>query len=273
MEKAFFSIPDRAGSGTVPPVAMELSFLTYNIHKGIGNDGRFRLERIIDVLRAANPDFLALQEVDKGVPRSRGLDLASVIAQELGLEFRLGLNVKLKNGHYGNSTLTRFPIVRSYNYNVTWGIKKKRGCLNTVCDIGGREIAVMNYHLGLSAIEQNIQTRKILKSHFLKTHEDLPVVILGDTNDRMHRLNTLMHKSGFRDTARDFNGISEKERAKVGTTEKIATWPSYAPIGLWRLDKIFYSRQFELVDHDVIKNANTRVASDHYPVIAKLRLK
>lgn len=246
---------------------MELSFLTYNIHKGIGNDGLFRIGRVIDVIREINPDFLALQEVDKGVPRSRGQDLARVIGEELGLHYRLGLNVTLKRGHYGNATLTRFPIVRSYNYNITWSIKKKRGCLNCVCDVDGREIAVMNFHLGLSAIEQNIQTRKILTSHFMRTHEDLPVVILGDSNDRMNRLQPLMEKNGFRDSARE--GQAPRSGGRL---EKLATWPSYAPIG-WRLDKIFYSKQLALKEHRVHKSATAKAASDHFPVVARFELK
>ncbi len=245
---------------------MELTFLTYNIHKAIGTDRRYRPGRIVEVIQELNPDFLALQEVDKGVPRSRGEDLARIIAEELGLHFRLGLNVKLKNGWYGNATLTRFPIVRSYNHNITISIKKKRGCLNCVCDVEGREIAVMNYHLGLSAIEQNIQTKKILTSHFLKTHEDLPVIVLGDSNDRMHRLNPLMEKCGFSDSARH-NG-----EQKPSGREILSTWPSYAPIG-WRLDKIFFSGQFHLVEHRVVKNKRTKIASDHFPVLARLSLK
>ena len=46
------------------PIQLRVSFLTYNIHKGIGNDRLFRLERILETLREADADIIALQEVD-----------------------------------------------------------------------------------------------------------------------------------------------------------------------------------------------------------------
>ena len=50
--------------------------MTYNIHRAIGMDRRFRPERIRQVLEHHRADILLLQEVDEGVPRSRNLDLA-----------------------------------------------------------------------------------------------------------------------------------------------------------------------------------------------------
>ena len=48
-----------------------MRLLTYNIHKGVGSDRRYRLERIIDVIQEQEPDLICLQEVDRNVQRSR----------------------------------------------------------------------------------------------------------------------------------------------------------------------------------------------------------
>lgn len=234
---------------------MEFSFLTYNIHKGIGNDRLYDLNRIVSIIRDMNPDFITLQEVDHSVPRSKYEDQASLLAETLGFHFVLGLNVKLKKGHYGNATLSRYPIVSHTNINLTWTIKKPRACLASIMETPAGKIAVMNYHLGLAGIERSKQVKMILGSGFMKTHSRLPVILLGDSNDRAHRLNPVLQKFGFTDTCQD---------------ARINTFPSFAPV--WRLDKIYYNSGLTLKEHLVVQNRLTRVASDHLPVFTRFAM-
>src|SRR5918993_5076653 len=44
---------------------MRLTFASYNIHKGVGLDGRRDPERVIAVLRELHADVIALQEADR----------------------------------------------------------------------------------------------------------------------------------------------------------------------------------------------------------------
>ena len=44
--------------------ALSLRVVTYNIHHGVGVDGKLDLNRIAEVIRAAKADLVALQEVD-----------------------------------------------------------------------------------------------------------------------------------------------------------------------------------------------------------------
>jgi len=48
---------------------MHLKVLTYNIHRAIGVDRRFRPERIVEILTHHDADLALLQEVDEGAPR------------------------------------------------------------------------------------------------------------------------------------------------------------------------------------------------------------
>lgn len=57
---------------------MTMKLVTYNIHYGKGQDGRFDLKRIADAVRGA--DIIGLQEVDLYWQRSGGLDQASDLA-------------------------------------------------------------------------------------------------------------------------------------------------------------------------------------------------
>ena len=49
------------------PVPGTLRVLTYNIHHGEGTDGKLDLDRIARVIKAAEPDIVALQEVDQKI--------------------------------------------------------------------------------------------------------------------------------------------------------------------------------------------------------------
>ena len=42
---------------------MELTLVSYNIHSGIGTDGRFDLQRVAGVLSEIDADIVALQEL------------------------------------------------------------------------------------------------------------------------------------------------------------------------------------------------------------------
>lgn len=235
---------------------MELTFLTYNIHRAIGFDRKYKLERIIETCRDVDADIVALQEVDQFAPRSKGEDLAHLIAQNLDMHYELGLNVRLQKGHYGNATFSRYPIEQAHNFNITWGIKKKRGCLITSIGLPHAKIAIFNFHMGLARMEQVRQKKKIVHSDHMERLARVPMVLLGDTNDRTTRLSHSFLESGFRDTC-------------PGKGHN--TFPAYAPI--LRLDRIFVTQQWDVVEHRVVRNKLTRIASDHLPVVARLRLK
>src|SRR5947199_9396591 len=129
--------------------------MTYNIHRAIGVDRRFRPERIVAIVRHYDPDIVMLQEVDEGVPRSRELNLAKELAEETGYpSFALGHNVSLKKGRYGNATLSRFPILRERNIELS--IQEswiRRGCPPTPLHLHGkgRLRQALSLHHALSA--------------------------------------------------------------------------------------------------------------------------
>ena len=136
---------------------MPIRVMTYNIHRAIGVDRRFRPERIVAILRHYDPDVVMLQEVDEGAPRSRELNLAKELAEEAGYpNFALGHNVSLKKGRYGNATLSRLPILRERNIDLSIAESWiRRGCQHTTLDLGREgHLEVFNLHLGLSARER-----------------------------------------------------------------------------------------------------------------------
>ena len=139
---------------------MRFRVLTYNIHRAIGVDRRFRPERITRVIGSYEPDIVFLQEVDDGVPRSREMDLARDMADTLGYpHVAVGHNVTLRKGRYGNATLSRHPILLERNIDLTIGSSKRRGCQYTAISLAGlagrpHRLEAFNLHLGLSARER-----------------------------------------------------------------------------------------------------------------------
>src|SRR6185503_554708 len=93
-----------------------------------------------------------------GAPRSRELDLGRELAQALDYPYcAIGHNVSLKKGRYGNATLSRFPILRERNIELSLDESWiRRGCQHTTLDLDGNgsRLEAFNLHLGLSAKER-----------------------------------------------------------------------------------------------------------------------
>jgi endonuclease/exonuclease/phosphatase family metal-dependent hydrolase len=247
---------------------MKIKIATYNIHRAIGLDRRFRPQRIIDILNEINADVVLLQEVDDGVPRSLELNLAEEISTACDFPyFKLAHNVTLKKGFYGNATLTKFPITQQRNIDLTIGNKKRRGCLYTQLEIEKNDepkhLDLFNLHLGLSAKERQKQAGLIFRSNeFCKIDESTPCIVAGDFNDWRSMLRALFIEGmGFK-CATDKN-LMMREVA-------IKTFPSFAPRG--GLDRVYYKGDLKFLNVYRYKKKIAKIASDHLPVITEFSI-
>lgn len=84
--------------------------LTYNIHHGEGTDGNLDLDRIAAVIRRADPDLVAVQEVDQRTTRTGGVDQAAALAERTGLHVVFGKAMDFAGGAYGQAVLSGWPL-------------------------------------------------------------------------------------------------------------------------------------------------------------------
>ena len=247
---------------------MKIKLATYNIHRAIGLDRRFKPERIIEILNDINADIVLLQEVDEGAPRSKELNLAKEIAQACKYpHYQLGHNVTLKKGNYGNATLSRFPIIKEKNIDLTIDNKKCRGAQYTQIQVEKKtkkiDLEVFNLHLGLSAIERQKQAGILFHSkEFKKIQAKTPTIIAGDFNDWRSLLRALFVE-GF-----DFTCATDT--SKLWGESALKTFPSFAPRG--GLDRVYYKGRLKHLNVSRYQDKTVKIASDHLPVVVEFEI-
>lgn len=91
--------------------AHEARVLSYNIHHGQGEDGRFDLERLAGVIRTSGAELVALQEVDVGTGRAGGVDQAAELGRLTGMQSVFGEAMPYDGGSYGEAVLSAWPVV------------------------------------------------------------------------------------------------------------------------------------------------------------------
>jgi endonuclease/exonuclease/phosphatase family metal-dependent hydrolase len=235
--------------------------LTYNIHKCIGGvDRRYDPHRVARTIAHYDPDILLLQEVDDGVPRSRGDRQVDWLGDELGYAHRaFQANVQLKQGSYGNAILSRHAIESIEHVDLTIPLKKRRQALVVRIDVRveghSHRWVVANVHLGLAGFERSVQVRRLLQNGTLQsTRKSTPTIIGGDFNDGRGALGPkLLAPLGY--------------QSVVGNGR---TFPAIYPVRT--LDRIFYRGNVTL---DLAFGGHTKLArhaSDHLPVIADFQM-
>jgi len=245
-----------------------LRVLTYNIHRAIGVDRRFRPERVINIIDHHDADVVLLQEVDEGVPRSREFDLAQKFAVELDYpHYAVGHNVALRKGRYGNATLSRYPILRERNIDLTIGARKRRGCQHTTIrlqKVSGHphDLEVFNLHLGLSSRERASQIGRLVHSgEFSRLDPHRACLVGGDFNDWRSRLHPMFTE------ILDFRCATQRRSRTNGL---LRTFPAISPTG--GLDRVYYRGPLRLLRARTCRLRASRVASDHRPVVVEFEL-
>lgn len=246
----------RTGAQAGSPITV----LTYNVHSCVGLDGRFDLHRTAEVIASCDPDVVALQELDVGRQRTGFVDQSVALAEHLKMASHFHPAMAVESEKYGDAVLSRLPM-KLIKADALPGYRRRepRGAIWVSVDVGGQSLQIFNTHLGLSPVERSAQVRHLLGEDWLGSPACCdPFLLVGDLNagarSRVYRKIT----SRMRDSQRE-NGNRPRP-----------TFPARLP--LLRIDHIFCSKSVEVMDVFTPKSAHARVASDHLPLVAELRV-
>ena len=240
-----------------------LRVMTYNVHSCVGMDGKLDAERIARVIARARPDVVALQELDVGRARTGSMDQAHRIAHHLEMEFHFHPALHLEEERYGDAILTHLPM-RLVKAGALPGLPDKprlepRGALWVAVELDGREIQVLNTHLGLSRRERLAQIDALVGPEWLGHRQcHAPLVFCGDLN----ALPSSPVCSRLKDRLADAQELAPTHRPR-------STFSSRMPN--LRIDHVFVSAGVDVGRIEVPDSELARVASDHLPLVAELR--
>jgi endonuclease/exonuclease/phosphatase family metal-dependent hydrolase len=238
--------------------------LTYNVHRWLGTDRQIAPGRITDVIGLCEPDIVALQEVRVGRTRPGSVDQAAEVAARLGMDLHFQPTIRVFGEQFGIAILTHHNsrVVRSDrlpSLSPGPGLEK-RSALWVSVEIDGRELQVVNAHLSLRSRERLTQAGALLGPDWLGHPRCTdPAVLLGDFNAPPHSRSYRLFASRMRDV-----------QLSNPNGEPQATFHTRAPV--LRLDHVFVSRSVEVVAAAPVRTPLARVASDHFPLLAEIRI-
>lgn len=164
-----------------------LRIMSYNIHHGRGMDGVVDLERIAALIREAEVDLVALQEVDKGTRRTDQIEIAAELARLTDMNFAFEKNIDFQGGEYGNAILSRHLITNSQNHHYKMLREgEQRGLLSVDVSIHNRTITFASTHLDHRPDPSERLSNVIEIKAFMAGHTT-PVILAGDFNDQPGR--------------------------------------------------------------------------------------
>jgi endonuclease/exonuclease/phosphatase family metal-dependent hydrolase len=246
--------------------AITLRAMTYNIHH---NDNG--TNRIAGVIANAGADIVGIQEVPIGA--------ADAIAARLSLVTgRTWTARQMPTGNDSDAILSSYPIIAwtyitMYNFNEFW-VGSVRSCVQATLEVpdeNGQPRRLQFFVTHLTTRQQadpnfpsprHRQATEVVD--FVKAFPN-PRILVGDFNfDDTRGGSDLTDYQKFTDPA---NGNLTDSFRQINPTAPGKTIA--APNPDRRFDYIFYSRMsgFNATASQVVVNADTDTASDHYPVV------
>jgi endonuclease/exonuclease/phosphatase family metal-dependent hydrolase len=230
-----------------------ITVASYNVHKCVGTDGRFDPERVIEVIREIEPDVIALQEADQRFGERSGLLDLTRLRLDTGLLPVPVVGGPKSHGWRGNVLLFRQGMVRDVHQIALPGLEP-RGALVAELEIEGHAgLRVIAAHLGLLRWARRAQADVILD--ILQAREERPTILMGDFNE--WRLGP-------------GSALTRLEPIFGPLPPPIPSFPARLPV--LSLDRIMANRADLICDMTVHDTPLARLASDHLPLTARIRL-
>lgn len=222
--------------------------MSYNIHHGEGLEGRLDGERIGRIIGQAEPDIVALQEVDSATQRIGGRDLLHEIADYTLMHRSYAPAIPYQGGKYGIGLLSKEKPLH-FRYMSLPGREESRVILLAEFE----KYVFCCTHFSLTA-EDQLATVPLIVQELSKIQK--PVFLAGD-------LNALPDSPVIQ---------ALKEKFVILTNTKEKTFPADKPSEC--LDYVLgytgNGSTYCVLGNRVIPET---VASDHRPVLTEVRLK
>ncbi len=215
------------------------------------------LEAVAEAIRAAAPDLVALQEVDSGTDRSRGVNQAAALAELTGLTHHLHFRAtELHGGAYGVALLSRLPLEWADQYPLpTWAGLERRTVARVGVTFNGQPLAIYVTHLTHLPSRGALRLSQAKRILALVEADPRPAILLGDLNESdasapaVELLNRTL--------------VDAFARSGLGPP---GTFPLPAFLPELRLDYVFTSKTLRPLRSFVLRKS----ASDHFPLVADL---
>jgi len=228
--------------------ATTMRVMTWNIHGGVGPDGRRDLQRIIRLVRKHDPDLIALQEVGSRREVAEAAEAFSSLADALGNHATETRLITAPDGNYGHALICRWPLKSTVCHDLSYRRREPRAAIEAIAETPFGPLHVVAAHLGLSFAERRHQAQILAE---LVRSGSTPALLLGDLND------WIRGGSVQKMLDRQFPGHSH-----------FKTFPAFWPV--FALDRVYCWPGDMLARQWTDRQA--RKASDHLPVIAELTM-
>ena len=257
-------------------VSEEIKVISYNVRYNNPNDGKDiwenRRSTIVNLIKNENPDFLGLQEVNHAQLLFLNSNLSNYSFVGVGRD-----DGKTK-GEYSpifyNNNL--FDLIKSDTFwlsstpdkiSVGWDASMERICTYAVfkSKTNKKNIWVFNTHFDHIGMEAREKSADLIISVINKlTEPEDYVVLTGDFNLLDDSKPIMNLQSNFNDTNKNL----EKTDKSYGTFNNF----KLNFISKSRIDYVF-EKNFKLINsrHIIVKTPEGRWASDHHPILAKLK--
>ncbi len=230
----------------------EMKIMTYNLRFGELAD----MDRIAAEIKAQNPDFVAIQEVDVNTNRAaskhnNGLNYVTELAQRTGMFGYYGRAIDFGPGYYGVGILSRYPAEKIEKFELpNPGNVEPRVLLMGTFEMPGRKFVFASTHLDYSDHETRKQQARFVSEKM--TSADYPAVLAGDFNANPSQI----YIKTFKATMKDLTNTAK-------------TWPADVPKE--KLDFIFaYPPQNFELKSCFVPEPSAKSASDHLPVVSDI---
>jgi endonuclease/exonuclease/phosphatase family metal-dependent hydrolase len=228
----------------------ELTIATYNVHQWFGADGRRDFDRGIRVIRELKADIIGLQEVT--VPHhEEPAHMEERLAASTGMRVVFGPTMLRGDTSFGNVLLHRHNALAIRHHDLPATGREPRGAIEALIDVSREDVRIITTHMGLRASERKRQIR-----YLLRRLDSLPsglLCLLGDFNHWLPWAGPLSALNRW-----------------FGQIPRLRTFPASLP--LLGLDHIWVRPRERLSDIRVHRSGAARVASDHLPLMATVRI-
>jgi endonuclease/exonuclease/phosphatase family metal-dependent hydrolase len=268
---------------------MKIKIIEYNILEGFFDKNKEgilapnekRRKAAQEIIKKEDPDILVLAEAD----HTKNLKFPQDYKKIFNYTYGFFASKRLTNRDFGIGILSKFPIITKEKF-----LLAKSRWIKTSIKINGKTINIDAIHCN----PHNSSKEKQDLFQELITRKKEPFIVAGDFN-AVHPEDKYNEKDLLDNFCRKFQDKQKAEKVvkeileaktirflleqnlrdthkEKNNKQDYSYHTSLKGNNMMRIDYIFCSNEFKIINSGIIKNRLTEIASDHYPIFAELEI-